>query len=82
MRHHGIGHFHKAGDVGTNNEVVAGIVLFTSLFHVVVDVDHNALQLGVYLVKSQAGANGVLAQLQCRGGYAAGVGSFAWQEQN
>ena len=73
---HGVGHLQEARDVRAGLEVAFLAVFLGGVCHVVVDVDHDALELGVDLLGGPAQALGVLAHLQGGGGHAAGVGGL------
>ena len=55
----------EAGDIGACDIVAFHVVLLGSRGDVVIDVDHDALKLGVDLIEGPGQALGVLAHLEC-----------------
>ena len=79
---HCIKHLQEAGDVSACNIVAFHAVLLGSFVDVVVDVDHDGLELGIDFFECPAQSLGVLAHFQSGGCYAACVGSSAGNEEN
>jgi hypothetical protein len=74
---HGVGHLHKAGDVGAV-DVADGAVGTLAVLHAgCVDALHDLQQTGVHFFGRPAQAGRVLRHFQARGGHATGVGCLA-----
>ena len=79
---HSIEDLLEAGDIGACHVVAFHAVLLGSGVDVVIDVDHDALELLVDFLECPGQTLGVLAHFQCGGSYAAGVGCLAGNEEN
>ena len=79
---HCLSNLQEACDVCTCNQVALAAVFLGSACNVVVNVNHDMMQLVVNLLEGPGQTLGVLAHLQSGGSYAACVCSLCRSEQN
>ena len=78
---HGFCHLEKARDICPGNQVSCHAELRGGVCRVVIDVDHNIVQFGVYLLKRPGVAHAVLAHFKGRSRHAARVCRLAGAEE-
>ncbi len=72
LRHHGVGYFHEAGDIGSFH-VVDVFSVFAMRHALLVNIAHDLVQPLVHLLVTPRYMHRVLRHLQARTGYAARV---------
>ncbi len=77
MCQHGIGHFHKAGDVGAVDIIHEAAAFMPVLQAGFVDIGHDVVKVLVHFFGRPRHAQRVLAHFQAGSGHAAGVAGFA-----
>ena len=82
LSEHGVGDLQEARDVRACFKIALAAVLPGGAFDVVVDADHDVLELGVDFLERPGQALGILRHLQRGGRDAAGVGRLGGAEQH
>ena len=80
--HHGAGHLHEAGHVGTAHVVDSAVFALAILHTLGMDVFHDAVETLVDLLSAPREVLRILRHFQTRNRHTAGIGSLAWSIEN
>ena len=81
LRQHGVGDFHEASDVGSDDVVDVAVGLGAVLHAYRVDVHHDRVEFCVDLFRRPGDTHRVLRHFEPRRRHAAGIGSLARGEE-